>query len=63
MLKCEFIGEAMQIKKILFFLLLMPVILFSQDISDSKKEVSVKALREMSDKEVNDYWIQAKERG
>ena len=63
MLKCEFIGEAMQIKKILFFLLLMPVILFSQDISDSKKEVSVKALREMSDKEVNDYWIQAQERG
>tara|TARA_Y100000748_G_scaffold225919_1_gene190336 strand:- start:194 stop:2626 length:2433 start_codon:yes stop_codon:yes gene_type:complete len=63
MLKCEFIGEAMQIKKIMFFLLLMPAILFSQDISDTKKEVSVKALREMSDKEVNDYWIQAQERG
>ena len=56
-LRCEFIGEALQIKKILFFILLMPAILFSQNISDIKKEVSVKALREMSDKEINDYWI------
>ena len=56
-LRCEFIGEALQIKKILFFILLMPAILFSQNISDIEKEVSVKALREMSDKEINDYWI------
>ena len=62
-LRCEFIGEALQIKKILFFILLMPAILFSQNISDIEKEVSVKALREMSDKEINDYWIQAQERG
>ena len=62
-LRCEFIGEALQIKKILFFILLMPAILFSQNISDIEKEVSVKALRQMSDKEINDYWIQAQERG
>ena len=63
-LRCEFIGEAVRIKHIiLFFFLLMSTITFSQDISDVEKEFSVKALSEMSDKEINDYWIQAQERG
>ena len=61
--KCEFIGEALQIKKILFFILIIPAVLFSQDINDIKKEFSVKTLSEMSDKEINDYWMQAQERG
>ena len=63
-LRCEFIGEAVRIKHIiLFFFLLMSTITFSQDISDVEKEFSVKALSEMSDEEINDYWIQAQERG
>jgi len=61
--KCGFIGEALQIKKILFFILLIPAVLFSQDINDIKKEINVKTLSEMSDKEINDYWMQAQERG
>ena len=64
-LKCEFIGEAMYIKKILLFLLLMPSIIFSQDLSDLNEGegVNVKALSEMSDKEINAYWGKAQERG
>lgn len=62
-LKCEFIGEAMYIKKILLFLLLMPSIIFSQDLSNLGEGVNVKALSEMSDKEINAYWGKAQERG
>ena len=60
---CEFIGEAMKIKRILLFLLLIPTILFSQDISDLKQDMNMKTLREMSDKEIKSYWMQAQERG
>ena len=56
-------GEAVPIKKIILFLLLAPTILFSQEVSDMKQEVDVKVLSEMSDKEINDYWVQAQERG
>ncbi len=62
-LKCEFIGEAIYIKKVVLFLLLMPAILFSQDLSDLNQDINVKALREMSDKEINAYWLRAQERG
>ena len=62
-LKCEFIGEAIYIKKVVLFLLLMPAILFSQDLSDLNQDMNVKALREMSDKEINAYWLRAQERG
>ena len=63
MYKCEFIGEAMKIKRILLFLLLIPTMVFSQDVSDLKQNVNVKNLREMSDKEIKSYWMQAQERG
>ena len=62
-LKCEFISEAVQISKILLFLLLMPAIIFSQDVSNLKQDVSVKALSEMTDSELGAYWLQAQERG
>ena len=62
-LKCEFISEAVQISKILLFLLLMPAIIFSQDLSNLKQDVSVKALSEMTDSELGAYWLQAQERG
>ena len=60
---CEFIGEAMKIKRILLFLLLIPTILFSQNVSDLKQDMNMKTLREMSDKEIKSYWMQAQERG
>ena len=62
-LKCEFISEAVQISKILLFLLLMPAIIFSQDLSNLKQDVSIKALSEMTDSELGAYWLQAQERG
>ena len=60
---CEFIGEAMKIKRILLFLILIPTILFSQNVSDLKQDMNMKTLREMSDKEIKSYWMQAQERG
>ena len=60
---CEFIGEAMQIKKLLLILFFIPFLVFSQDLNDLKQNVDFKVLSEMSDKEVNDYWLQAQERG
>ena len=60
---CEFIGEAVSVKKLLILLIFLPSIIFSQDINDLKRDVDVKALSEMSDKEINAYWIQAQERG
>lgn len=60
---CEFIGEAVSVKKLLILLIFLPSIIFSQDINDLKRDADVKALSEMSDKEINAYWIQAQERG
>ena len=62
MLKCEFIGEAMKIKRLLFVFLLMPVILFGQDIKQLE-DVNVKSLELMSDDELKIYWAQAQEKG
>ncbi len=62
-LKCEFISEAVQTSKIILFLLLMPAIIFSQDVSNLKQDVSVKTLSEMTDSELGAYWLQAQERG
>ncbi len=57
MLRCEFIGEAMQIKNILIiFLLLMPLIMFTQDIN-------VQSLKSMSSEDLRTYLDQAKEKG
>ena len=53
-LSCGSLGEAMQIKKIILFLLLIPSIIFSQNISE---------LRSLSDEDLRVYWVQAQEEG
>ena len=63
MLICEFIGEAMQIKKLLLIFIYLPFLAFSQDINDLERNMNLKALSEMSDMEINDYWLQAQKRG
>ncbi len=62
MLKCEFIGEAMQIRVLLLVFLLMPLIIFSQDIKQLEN-VNVKSLELMSDDDLKNYWTQAQEKG
>ncbi len=53
---CEFIGEAMQIKKIFFFFLFIPTLILSQDID-------IQSLRSMSDGDLKIYMAQAQEEG
>ena len=53
---CEFIGEAMQIKKIFFFFLFIPTLILSQDIG-------IQSLRSMSDGDLKIYMAQAQEKG
>jgi len=56
-LKCEFIGEAVRVKNILlFFFLLMPTIIFGQDIN-------IQSLKSMNDKDLKTYLNQAQEEG
>jgi len=56
-LKCEFTGEAMRIKRIiLFFFLLMSTIIFSQDIN-------VQSLKSMNNEDLKTYLNQAQEKG
>ena len=56
-LKCEFIGEAVRVKNILlFFLLLMPTIIFGQDIN-------IQSLKSMSNEDLKTYLDQAQEKG
>ena len=55
--RCEFIGEAMQIKNIiLFFLVLMPAIIFGQDIN-------IQSLKSMSNEDLKIYLDQAQKKG
>ena len=63
MLRCEFIGEAMQIRNILYMFLLVPLMVFSQDIKELEGIVNVKSLELMSDDELKNYWTQALEKG
>ena len=63
MLRCEFIGEAMQIRSILYMFLLVPLMVFSQDIKELEGIVNVKSLELMSDDELKNYWTQALEKG
>ncbi len=63
MLRCEFIGEAMQLKKLLYMFLLVPLMVFSQDIKELEGIVNVKSLELMSDDELKNYWTQALEKG
>ena len=53
---CEFIGEAMQIKKIFFFFLFIPTLILSQDID-------IQSLTSMSDGDLKTYMAQAQENG
>ena len=53
---CEFISEAMSTKKLLLVLILLPSIIFSQDIN-------VESLKSMSDRDLKTYMTQAQERG
>ena len=57
---CGFISEAMSIKKLLILLILLPSIIFSQEINDLK---NIKSLDQMSDKDLIEYWDQAQKRG
>ena len=63
MLRCEFIGEAMQVKKLLYIFLIIPLMVFGQDIKELEGIVNVKSLELMSDDELKIYWDQAQEKG
>ena len=63
MYKCEFIGEAMKIKRLLLIILLVPVMILGQDINQLKNTVTVKSLELMSDEELESYWNKAQEDG
>ncbi len=57
---CEFISEAMSIKKLIILLILLPSVIICQDINDLN---NIKSLDQMSDKDLIEYWSQAQERG
>ena len=57
---CEFISEAVSIKKLLVILILLPYMVFSQEINDLK---NIKSLDKMSDSDLIEYWDQAQKRG
>ena len=63
MLRCEFIGEAMQVKKLLYIFLIIPLMVFVQDIKELEEAINVKSLELMSDDELKIYWDQAQEKG
>ena len=64
MFKCEFIGEAMQLKKIIIFVLLLPLMILSQDIDQLKDvKIPIKSLELMSKEELNGYWTEAQKQG
>ena len=63
MLRCEFIGEAMQVKKLLYIFLIIPLMVFGQDIKELEEAINVKSLELMSDDELKIYWDQAQEKG
>ena len=57
---CEFVSEAVSIKKLLVILILLPSMVFSQEINDLK---NIESLDQMSDKDLIEYWDQAQKRG
>jgi len=63
MYKCEFIGEAMKIKKLLLIILLVPVMILGQDINQLKNTMNVKSIELMSDEELGAYWSEAQKKG
>ncbi len=63
MYKCESVGEAMKIKKILLIILLVPIMILGQDINQLKNTMGIKSLELMSDEELEGYWSEAQEKG
>ena len=64
MFKCEFIGEAMELKKIIIIVLLLPLMILSQDIDQLKDvKIPIKSLELMSKEELNGYWTEAQKQG
>ena len=53
---CEFISEAMSTKKLLIILILIPSIIFSQDIN-------IQSLKSMSDVDLKTYLAEAQKKG
>lgn len=63
MYKCEFIGEAMKIKKLFFIILLIPMLINGQNIDQLSSKLNAQSLELMSDEELRSYWVQAQEKG
>ena len=60
---CEFIGEAMQIKKLIIICLIVPFMTFSQDINQLKNKLNIESLQQISDKELERYWSEVQKNG
>ena len=57
MYKCEFIGEAMSVKKIFYLLILVPCVVFSQDF------LNIQSLKKANDAELLELWNKASNNG
>ena len=60
---CEFVGEAMQIKKLIIICLIVPFMTFSQDINQLKNKLNIESLQQISDKELERYWSEVQKNG
>ena len=57
MYKCEFIGEAMSVKRIFYLLILVPCVVFSQDF------LNIQSLKKANDAELLELWNKASDNG
>ena len=57
---CEFISEAVSIKKLIILMILLPSVIICQDLNDLK---NIKSLDQMNDEDLIEYWTQAQKRG
>ncbi len=57
---CEFISEAVSIKKLIILMMLLPSVIICQDLNDLK---NIKSLDQMNDEDLIEYWTQAQKRG
>lgn len=60
---CEFLGEAMQIKKIIFISFLVPFMNYSQDINELTNKLNINSLNQISDTELKSYWSKVQTNG
>ena len=63
MYKCEFISEAMKIKKLLLIFLLAPLVILGQEITQLKNTMNINSIELMSDEELGAYWSEAQKKG